>query len=199
MRKALVLTVLSAATLFSVPALAADKDSKIGVGGDAMLVLPIGDFSDSTGVQFGALGRFGYRVIPQLEITGRIGYIYGFSKSTEVGPVKSDVGASVIPLWGGARYFFFADSPLAGPYAGGELGFNFMNYRASVSGTGTSADVDGDRSYTRFGFSAFGGYVISPELPIDIRGQFIHYNLIGKGDESAAIGLGISVGYTYQL
>ncbi|WP_394850481.1 porin family protein [Pendulispora brunnea] len=198
MRKALVAAVLSAATLFSVPALAADSDSRMAVGGDAMFVLPIGDFSDATGAQLGVLGRFGYRVIPQLEITGRAGYIYGFSKSTEVGPVKSDVGASVIPLWGGARYFFFEHTPTAGPYAGAELGFNFINYRASVSGAGV-ADVDGDKSYTRFGFSAFGGYVISPDLPIDLRGQFIHYNLIGKGDESAAIGLGISVGYTYQL
>ncbi|WP_394839768.1 porin family protein [Pendulispora rubella] len=200
MRKALVAAVLSAATLFSVPALAADTEKKIGVGGDAMFVIPVGDFSDITGIQFGLLGRGGYRVLPQLEITGRIGYIHGFKKEfpNTGGNVKS--GVSVIPVWAGARWFFFSDNPLAGPYAGGELGLNFISTHPDPG--------DGD-SYTRFGFNAFGGYVISPELPIDIRGQFLYYNLIGKDSrdlpggssitENTALGFGISVGYTYQL
>jgi len=199
MRKALVAGVLSAATLFSIPALAADTDKKLGIGGDAMFVIPLGDFSDVTGAQFGVLARGGYRVIPQLEITARLGYIYGFKKSTEVGGIKTETGVSDIPLWGGARYFFFADNPIAGPYAGAEMGLNFLSSRASVSGNGLDTGDTTD-STTRFGFSAFGGYVISPELPIDIRGQFIHYNLIGQKDnEKAALGLGISVGYTYQI
>jgi len=195
MRKALIGALLTATTLFSVPALAEGTEKKIGIGGDALFVLPVGDLSDATGPQLGILGRFGYRVIPQLEVTGRIGYIHGFKKTIVSAPgAEVKEGVSDIPIWAGARYFFFPD---IGFYAAAEIGFNFLT---------ASVDPGDSASKTRFGFNAGAGYVISPELPLDFRAQFINYNLLGKDSatvgnaefsESSFWGFGISVGYTY--
>ncbi len=188
MRKALVLTSILATTLLSAPAFAQER--KIGLGGDLQFVIPIGDMSDYTGPQIGPIFHFGYMVIPQLEITGRTGYLFGTS--------HNNVKLSDFPIWGGVRYFFLADQSPAGPYVAGEAGFNFLNssFSRDVPGVGTVSDSNG---LTRFGLNLGGGYVISKELPIDLRGQFMFENLIGKGDEKTLIGLGLSVGYTYQL
>ena len=50
-------------------------DKKISVGADVQLVIPFSDMANATGPQIGALVRGGYRVIPPLEVTGRIGYL----------------------------------------------------------------------------------------------------------------------------
>jgi len=212
MRKALVLTLISATTLLSAPAFAqnASADKKIALGGDLQFVIPVGDFSDSTGPQIGPLFHFGYRVLPQLEITGRTGYLFALNKSQDFagGSVKQHV--SDFPLWGGVRYFFMADQAPAGVYGAAEVGFNFLN--ASYTTTVGNTESSTSNGFTRLGFNIGAGYVISPDLPIDIRGQFMFYNLIGKdsnsttvggttlsSSEASALGIGLSVGYTYQL
>jgi hypothetical protein len=179
---------------------------KIGLGGDLQFGLPIGDLGDVTGPQIGILLRGGYRVIPPLELTLRIGYLHGLSKTIASTP-RGDISGSLsnIPIWAGARYFIL--QPDAGLYAGAEIGANIMN--ASTEAGGSSAS----KGLTRFGFNVGAGYVISPELPIDIRAQFSMLNLIGKDnstetvapgvtvttDESSFLMLGLSVGYTFQL
>jgi len=209
MRLTLIIAISAGAAFISIPAFAqstpaSNSEKKIGVGADAMVVIPVGDLSDVSGPQLGILGRFGYRVIPKLEVTGRAGYIYGFKKGLAAGipggeNVKS--GVSSIPIWAGARYFFMDNSP-AGLYAGAEIGLNFLTQR--FEGENGASQSHGT---TRFGLNLAVGYVISPELPIDIRAQFIHYNLLGKdsgddlvnGSESALLGFGLGVGYTFQL
>jgi len=214
MRKALVLTLISATTLLSAPAFAqnASADKKIALGGDLQFVIPIGDFSDVTGPEIGALFHFGYRVLPQLEITGRAGYLFGLNKSHDyAGNTTIKQHVSDFPIWGGARYFFMADQAPAGLYGAAEVGFNFLNssYTTEVGGAEVSSGSDGT---TRLGFNLGAGYVLSRDLPLDFRGQLMFYNLIGKDSNSAtvggstisssepsAIGIGLSVGYTYQL
>ncbi|AKU99022.1 hypothetical protein AKJ09_05686 [Labilithrix luteola] len=166
-----------------------DDGKKIGLGGDLLFLIPTGDLADATGPQIGPLFRAGYRVIPALEVTGRIGYLFAFSKS--VGQVDSSV--TTVPIWAGARYFFM--EPKAGLYAGAEVGLNIIT--GHVSGGGVSVSSD---SQTRFGANIGAGYVISKELPIDIRAQLTMYNLLGKEDgEKTYLGVGLGAGYTFQL
>lgn len=179
---------LLAATVAMPSTAKADTDGKVGIGGDLLLLVPVGDLSDGTGVLLGPVLRGGYRVLPPLEVTGRIGYLFGFNKS--VGGGSSSL--SDIPIWAGARYFFL--DPDAGPYGGAEIGLNVLRASASAGG------IDFSDSTTRFGFNLQAGYVISKELPIDFKLQFSHLNLLGQEDgETAALGIGLSAGYTYQF
>ncbi len=175
-----------------------EADKKIGIGVEAQFMLPIGDFSDSTGPQIGPLVRFGYRVIPALELTARTGYLFGIGKTPKGAAAGSDTSISVsnIPIWLGARYFFM--EPYAGLYGAAELAINLMT--AHVSAGGLSAS----EGQTREGFNLGVGYVISKDLPIDIRAQFSMLNLLGKNDvagvsEPTLLAIGISGGYTFQF
>jgi hypothetical protein len=176
------------------PAAAAD-DKKIGVGLDAQFLLPVGDLADGTGPFIGALLRFGYRVMPELEATARVGYLYGLGKDVGGG---SSVGISDIPVWVGARYFIL--EPSAGLYAGAEIGANILKPHISPTPPSNPITDKALESRTRFGFNLGVGYVVSKELPIDIRAQLSHLNLLGtESGEKAALGIGISAGYTLQF
>ena len=179
-----------------------DDGKKIGIGGDLLFVIPLGDLSDASSLQIGPLVRGGYRVIPNLELTARLGYLIGLKKErtigTGVGTVTVSTGFNLIPIWAGARYFFM--DPYAGVYGAAELGLNILAPTTSIGNAGDSL--------TRIGANLGVGYVISKELPIDIRAQFQIYNLLlkesasGAGftiDEPTYFGLGISAGYTFQF
>ncbi|MGH7294435.1 MAG: outer membrane beta-barrel protein [Polyangiaceae bacterium] len=169
----------------------ADDDKKITVGGDLQFVLPIGDMANFTGPQIGVLLRGGYRVIPPLELTGRIGYLFGLDKSQGNGLSKN---FSNIPIWVGARYFFM-DAP-AGLYGAAEVGLNAQTAHASGNVGGVS--VSGSAGATREGFNIGAGYVVSQDLPIDIRVQFSDFNLLGTNSgEKAELGIGVSAGYCF--
>jgi|GEM_PF-702438 len=185
------------------PAPAADDDKKIGIGGDLLFVVPLGDLADASGLQIGPVVRGGYRVMPNLELTARIGYLIGLKKERTinfgVGSATVSTGFNLIPIWAGARYFFM--EPQAGVYGSAELGLNIL--------APTVSDGNAGDSITRIGANLGVGYVISKELPIDIRAQFLMYNLLLKESdqtiggttisEPTYFGLGISAGYTFQF
>lgn len=174
----------------------ADEGKKIGIGGDLQFVVPIGDLSDATGPLIGPLVRFGYRVIPPLELTGRIGYLFGIGK-TPAGSTTS-VSVSDIPVWVGGRYFFM--EPRAGFYGAAEIGLNFLKPHLSPDPPSNPLTDELLKTRTRFGFNLGVGYVISEDLPIDIRAQFMDLNLLGTNTgETAQLGLGLSVGYTFSF
>ena len=167
-------------------------DKKMTLGIDAQFMLPIGDLADATGPQIGPLVRFGYRVIPALELTGRVGYLFGLSKTQGTLPIVGEVKSSLsnIPIWVGARYFFM-DAP-AGLYGAAEIAINLMSFKAEAGGSSNST------SATREGVNLGVGYVISKELPIDIRAQFSVLNLLGKEtNESSFTAIGVSAGYSF--
>jgi len=171
------------------PAAGGDDDKKIGVGLDAQFLLPLGDFADASGPHIGPVLRLGYRVMPPLELTLRLGYLLDFGKT--VGPVT--LKYNILPIHVGARYFFM--EPHAGVYGAAELGMNMLMPSIDPEVPGLKLD-----NQTRFGFNLGAGYVISKELPIDIRAQFSYLNLIGtESGEKGAFGLGLSVGYTFQF
>ena len=167
-------------------------DKKMTLGIDAQFMLPLGDFGKATGPQIGPLVRFGYRVIPALELTGRVGYLFGLGKTPEGVPAGVDVSSSVsnIPIWVGARYFFL-DAP-AGLYGAAELAINLMSAKVEAGGQSASTSI------TREGINLGVGYVISKELPIDLRAQFSLLNLLGKEtNETSLTAIGISAGYSF--
>lgn len=171
-----------------------DDDKKIGIGGDLQFLLPLGDFGKATGPLIGPIFRFGYSVMPQLELTGRIGYLFGIGKTPDNVPAGADVSTSVsnIPIWLGARYFFM--EPHAGLYGTAELALNLMTSHATVLGASSSTGI------TREGFNVGAGYVISKDLPIDIRAQLSMLNLLGKETgETTFLAIGVSAGYTFQF
>lgn len=175
-----------------------EADKKIGVGGDLQFVIPLGDLGDASGPLIGPVLRVGYRVMPPLELTLRAGFLFGISKDRSQGGIDASSGINIIPVHVGARYFFM--EPYAGLYGAAEIGMNIISPKASVGGT----SVDGLDSQTRFGANIGAGYVISKDLPIDIRAQFMMFNLIGKEstagvDEATQFGLGLSAGYTFQF
>jgi hypothetical protein len=178
-------------------------DKKIGIGGDLLFVLPLGDLGDASGPQIGPVLRGGYRVMPNLELTARLGFLLGLKKERSfaipgLGTATVSSGFNLIPIWAGARYFFM--EPQAGLYGAAELGLNILSPTVDNGNAGDSL--------TRIGANAGVGYVISKELPIDIRAQFQIYNLLLKEEASAGgitiseptyFGLGISAGYTFQF
>jgi Outer membrane protein beta-barrel domain len=173
-------------------------DKKIVVGGDAQFMLPLNsDFSNASGPWIGVLAHGGYRIIPALELTARIGYLAGLSKSTSetipgAGSISASTSISDIPVWIGARYYLM-NAP-AGLYGAAEIGINAMTLHATVDNVSASSGA------TREGFNVGAGYVISPDLPIDIRAQFMYLNLLGTDSgEKGEFGLGISAGYSFFL
>lgn len=169
-------------------------EKKMGIGLDAQFLLPLGDLADATGPFIGPLVRFGYRVTPPLEVTLRAGYLFGLSK--EQGPVKFSL--SNIPIWVGGRYFIM--DPGAGLYAGLEIGANILKPHLDPEPPSNPLTDKALESRTRFGFNLAVGYVISKDLPIDIRAQFSHLNLLGtESGETAATAVGASVGYTFSF
>lgn len=164
-------------------------DKKIAVGADLLFVLPVGNLSDVSGPQIGPLLRFGYRVIPPLELTGRIGYLFALGKNVN----GASASVSDLPVWLGARYFL-QEAP-AGLYGAAEIGMNFLT--ASASGTVNGQSVSSSNGDTRAGFNLGVGYVYSKDLPIDLRLQYSYMNLIGANGEGALMGFGLSVGYSF--
>ena len=176
------------------PAPSPDESPKrFGLGVDAQFMLPVGDFTKYTGVQLGPLLRLGYRVVPRLEITLRSGYLFGLNTTAGAG---FSLNVSNIPIWAGARYFFTDAS--AGFYGAAEIGANLM--LSHFDANGTEAVASGSAALDRGGFNLGAGYVLSKDLPIDVRLQLSYLNLIAADDGgSALLTIGLSAGYTFQL
>jgi hypothetical protein len=173
------------------PAASADDDGKkIGLGGDLVFTLPLGDYADASGPGIGLTVRAGYYVMPQFEAYVRAGYELGLKKEIAPG-VKT--GLNNIPIYVGGRYFFM--QPYAGLYGSVELGANLFSFSIDPDVSGPAGDALKE-TRTRFGATVGAGYVISKDLPINIGAQFALLNLIGKENgEKDIMGINILAGY----
>jgi hypothetical protein len=172
-----------------------EADKRIGVGVDALLVAPLGDLASSTGPIVGPVLRFGYRVVPILEIALRGGYLFG-TKVTEHGAISR---VDVLPLWLGARLFLW--KPFVGPYLAVEGGMN--SFLPTVD---SPPSIPDGKKHTelrrRFGGNLGAGVLVSEHLPLDIRAQVMLLNLIGQDaalDENLNVAVSLSAGYTFQF
>ena len=178
------------------PAPAPDESSprRFSLGADALLMLPVGRFSNYTGVQLGPLLRIGYRVLPRLEATIRSGYLFGFQTTNGAG---ISLSVSNIPIWLGARYFFNDPEP-RGLYGAVEIGANLM--QSHFDANGGPFVPSGSAALTRGGFNLGAGYVIGKDLPVDLRLQLSYLNLVAADPvDGSLITIGLSAGTTFQL
>ncbi|MDB4943619.1 MAG: hypothetical protein JWP97_3153 [Labilithrix sp.] len=172
-----------------------ETGKRIGVGVDALFVLPLAELGETTGPLGGPVLRFGYRVVPRLELALRAGYLFGIARRS----AGADVRVDILPLWVGAR--FFAWRPFKGPYVALEGGMNSILPKISPPPTTRTAErfVELRR---RFGGNVGAGWLFSEKLPIDVRVQVMVLNLIGRNEdlnEGLNVALSVGAGYTLQF
>lgn len=156
------------------------------VGVDGGLVLPLGDWSNVSGLGFGALGRFELALDPQLSVTGRLGYITHLE-------ANDAYKTSELPILAGLRYGLSGEED--GLYVAGEAGLVNFTFRRPVAsgvfGTTVSEGEKSSKSEPKFGLTAGAGYRSGK---VDGRaGIFI----VSVGDLEETFGLMATIGYNF--
>jgi len=77
-------------------ATAAAGGPKMLIGADLVVALPLGDFGDAFGLGLGLLPRFEYNLMPKLNLTARLGFVYHLEKNS--------IKFYEIPVFVGAKY-----------------------------------------------------------------------------------------------
>jgi hypothetical protein len=150
------------------------------IGADFAFQLPLGNMADATGMGFGGLVRGEYKLMPNLNLTLRAGYIYSLKK--EQAGVKFSVNN--IPIWVGGK-FFITDMI----YAGAEVGVNMMTFKSEGSLLGIS--MEGSSSENKFGGNVGAGVLLGD---LDVRAQLLVMDFGHSGDSMAVM---INVGYNF--
>lgn len=151
------------------------------IGVDAAYQLPLGDFADGTGMGFGGLIRAEYKLMPNLNLTLRTGYIFSLKKDI-AGIGKSAVDN--IPIWVGGK-FFITDMF----YAGAEVGANILRGRSEVSFLGASESSTETKA--KVGADVGVGALLGD---LDVRAQF---EVLNFGDAKKSMAVMINVGYNF--
>lgn len=173
-----------------------EADKRIGVGIDLVFIIPLGAFDRQTGLPIGPVVRFGYRVLPPLEVSMRAGYLFALAKDQQAGVVAK---LDILPVWLSVRYFLLR--PFVGPYVAADVGANLYLPAVEPPPPGAAGDMVTEGRW-RFGANFGAGYVVSDSLPIDFRAQLVLPNLVGKDSnlgEKTHVGIGGGVGYTLQF
>jgi len=173
-----------------------EADKRIGVGIDALFLFPIGGFARDTGPLAGPLLRFGYRVIPTVELAMRAGYVFGTGTEQGSGALAK---FDILPVWLEARWLIL--DPFYGPYLDLAGGMNIFVPTITPPIAGAAGDTI-TKIRQRGGVSAGAGYILSPSFPIDIRVQALLPNLIGedtKLNDKRYVAVAASAGYTFQF
>jgi hypothetical protein len=149
-----------------------------GMGVQACLGLPVGDYSDSYNMGFGVQGIYLSNMTGDLYAGGTVGYKYFPFES-------SDGSLRTFPLMAALRYNFGKSGELT-PYIGGELGVHIWGW----SREGTFGDVDGTGS--NFGYAPMIGlYVPAGSLQVDIN---LRYDaIVWEGPDFTWVGLNAGV------
>ncbi len=198
------------AVLFALLMLANSSFGQNNAGLQLGLNFPMGDFSNISGTGFGFAGTYEYMVMPQLGLTGSIGYYHFGSKSVAEGfGLSVETSTSVVPIVVGGRYYFMKGEIM--PYGGAELGLYILSASADISGnfTGflkissgntverTNATNSSSNSTTNFGFAPFVGvrYSIAPNISLDGNLKFTIVTTSG----STTTYFGINAGAFYAF
>jgi hypothetical protein len=175
---------LAAALLLSMPVAARSAEpapARHTIGGDFMVAIPVGQWADVTGVGFGPLVRYEYRLLPEVAITGRVGFLGHVYKDLAQG-FKTRTWE--MPILAGARYL-----SKIGVWGGAELGMFVIGSRTKIPNS--VAFFGGDsRTDTgvRFGTVLSGGY--------RWRGFDAGFSLIVP-DIDDFVGFAFTVGYNF--
>lgn len=166
------------------------QNGKMGVGVQAGIGLPMGDFGDAVNTGFGATGTFFYGLQNNLILTGSIGFMsFSYDNETLFG---SNASFSTVPVLFGGRYYFGSWQMQTKFYPSVELGIFFSSASVptvTIPGVGTIGG--GSVSSTDFGFSFGGGvkHPVSEKIDIDAN---IKYNIV-SGDGWFTIMAGVDI------
>ena len=153
-------------------------DRPMFIGADALIDLPVGNFSNAAGIGFGALGRYEYVLNPQLNLTGRLGFIYFLTKSN----AGFDYKYWTIPILVGVKY-----TVIPNLYVAGEIGLFNSHFSANIGGPFGNVSS----SSTDFGLTLGAGYRLGL---IDLRAAL---QIIDLGNAGDTMSLVASVGYNF--
>lgn len=162
-------TIVTIVALFFVAA-GSFAQGRFSVGPE--LLLPQGDWSDGVGMGIGGSLRYERPINDNLSWMATVGYI-SFAEKDDSG-----VKFSMIPVLGGAKYYF--TESFNGFYVGAEAGF--VSAKAKVEFLGQSVSA----TDTEFGFGPQVGYHISV---LDISARYLMV--------SDANSIGIRVAYVF--
>ncbi len=162
-----------------------NAQSKMALGVQAGIALPMGDFGDGFDMGFGGIANFAYHINPNRDVTASAGYLTWGAK-------EGDVTFSSIPVLVGARYFFGKDK--FNPYLAGELGIHFSTVdvpEVVIPGFGTIGG--GSDSGSDFGFGVGAGflYQLSPKLDLDVNAKFNSIATSGSSSSYISIMAGV--------
>ena len=176
------------------------QQSKIAIGGQVGLSIPMGNFGDVANMGFDISGNFLYTFNQNIDITGSIGYInWGMdaaliekkyaAANTDIGALGVNVDADVnvdvsftnVPIVVGGRYYF--EHKNFSPYAIANLGINFLGYSAKGTVKGTISaggysqkfdnPVNDSKSETEIGFGFGGGFLYNlGNIKLDVNAKF---------------------------
>ncbi len=163
MKKIILLAVfLTAAAVFAL-----EKD--IGFDGAVEFAFPMGDFADVAGLGLGITGKAYYPYNQNVDITGKLGYIY-------ISGEDSDWNFSEIPIMFGGRYKF--PNKFYGSF---EMGFTVFTMEWN--------DYEEDETELSFAFG--GGYIHN-------RYDFSAFINSVQTDGDSANHFGIRIGYRFK-
>ncbi len=158
------------------PAAAATGGAANLLGVDVAIGVPLGNFGDAAGIGFGPLVRFEHNLIPKLNLTGRVGFIYHLGK--DVG--TATITYTEIPVLVGAKY-----DVTDAIYGAAEIGVIRTGASVKIGGTtGSSSD-------TNLGLTLGGGYKLNA---IDIRAGLHILDLGHAGDSMELV---VGAGYNF--
>jgi len=143
---------------------------------------PLGTLDDATGPGIGLLLRGEYNLMPRLNGTMRVGYVYSGQRAFDPGPEGVGVYLSKdnVPIWLGGKYFVTHQL-----YGFVEAGLDVIRSKAETrifpdSSSARSTDLKAGASV---GAGAFAG-------PLDLKVQFEILDL-GHASDSMAILVGV--------
>lgn len=167
---------------------------KMTVGGNLVLALPMGDFGDAYSMGFGGTATFTYRVIPNLDLTGTLGYL---SWGYDVENLDGSLGS--VPFLVGGRYYFNAGG--FKPYVSAELGLHFTSSSVDIPSFNVGGFSFGggeqSASSTDFGFGFGGGVQFPVADKISVDGT-LQYNMIATEGSSSGY-ISVEAGVAYSL
>ena len=156
-------------------------ETKIQLGADGAFVLPLGNFSNAANAGIGALIRGEYSVMPKLNITGRLGFVYYLTKDQGF-----DYKFWNIPVLVGAKYDI-----AQGFYGAAEAGL-FLNHASATVSIPGFGSASSSNTETDFGATITAGYRMGD---LDARVGLQWADLGHAGD---TMGLMVNVGYSFM-
>ena len=164
-----------------------NAQSKMALGLNAGIALPMGDFADGYDMGFGGNALFVYHVSPNADVTLSAGYL------TWSGKDSSDFTFSSIPVMVGGKYLFGQGK--FHPYINAELGVHFVTFdmpEYEIFGE----TYGGSTSETYFGWGAGAGflYQVGNNMDLDVNARYNSIAAEGGSSDYVSIMVGLLFG-----